>query len=207
MVKYTERCPRRSADLLKTNYIIELALLKNFEIYGGFKYMVIFLCGFMGCGKSTVGRELATIMGTKFIDMDTYIEEKEGMKIPEIFATKGEPYFRQVEADTVVELSQGNAIVGCGGGAMLNPNSAEVGRTNGKVVFLDVPFEVCYERIQGDTNRPIVVSNTRQQLEDIYNQRHEIYAKNCSFKVDVDGYVSPFENARNIQNLLKFMLK
>lgn len=169
--------------------------------------MVIFLCGFMGCGKSTVGRELASIMGSKFIDMDTYIEEKEGMRIPDIFAKKGEPYFRKIEAETVVELSKGNAIVGCGGGAMLNSASAEVGRTNGIVTFLDVPFNVCYERIQGDSNRPIVMNNTKEQLESIYNQRHEIYEKNCSFKIDIDGYVSPFENARNIHNLLKSIVK
>ena len=148
--------------------------------------MVIFLCGFMGCGKSTVGKELAKLMGTKFVDMDTYIETKEGMSIPEIFAQKGEPYFRKVEAETVVELSKGNAIVGCGGGAMLNTTSAEVGRKSGQVIFLDVPFNVCYKRIKGDTNRPIVMNNSKEQLQDIFNQRHEIYQANSSFKVDVN---------------------
>lgn len=169
--------------------------------------MVVFLCGFMGCGKSTVGRELAKIRGTKFIDMDTYIEDKEGMKISEIFATKGEPYFRNVEAQTVIELSKENAIVGCGGGAMLNPTSAEVGRTKGKVIFLDVPFKICYERIKGDTNRPIVMNNSPEQLEEIYNQRHEVYEKHCSLKVGINGDTSPFENARNVQKLLKSVSK
>lgn len=169
--------------------------------------MVIFLCGFMGCGKSTVGKELAKLMGTKFIDMDTYIEESEGMSIPEIFAQKGEPYFREVEANTVVELSKTNAVVGCGGGAMLNPTSAEVGRTHGQVVFLDVPFADCYERIQGDTNRPIVMNNSKEQLEEIYNQRHSVYEKNASFRADVSAEVSPFENARTIHALIKVLCK
>lgn len=169
--------------------------------------MVIFLCGFMGCGKSTVGKELAKLMGTKFVDMDTYIETKEGMSIPEIFAQKGEPYFRKVEVETVVELSKGNAIVGCGGGAMLNTTSAEVGRKSGQVIFLDVPFNVCYKRIKGDTNRPIVMNNSKEQLQDIFNQRHEIYQANSSFKVDVNAEVSPFENARTINSLVKLLCK
>lgn len=167
--------------------------------------MVIFLCGFMGCGKSTVGKELANLIGTKFIDMDSYIEKKEGLKIPQIFSTKGEPYFRKIEAETVIELSKTNAIIGCGGGAMINPKSAEVGRKSGKVIFLDVPFEICYERIQGDTNRPIVINNTKEQLENIYNERHKIYEENCSIKIEINGYISPFENARNIQKYLKLI--
>lgn len=169
--------------------------------------MVIFLCGFMGCGKSTVGRELAKLMGSKFIDMDTYIETKEGISISEIFAQKGEPYFRSVEADTVIELSKTNAIVGCGGGAMLNPISAEVARNAGLVIFLDVPFSACYDRIKGDKNRPIVMNNSKEQLENIFNERHTIYKANCSFKVDVDSDVSPFENARTINSLIKLLCK
>lgn len=169
--------------------------------------MIIFLCGFMGCGKSTIGKELAKLMGSKFIDMDTYIETKEGMSISEIFAQKGEPYFRSVEAETVLELSKVNAIVGCGGGAMLNPVSAEVGRKAGQVIFLDVPFNACYDRIQGDTNRPIVMNNSKEQLEDIFNQRHTVYEANCSFKVDVNVDVSPFENARTINSLAKLLCK
>lgn len=169
--------------------------------------MVVFLCGFMGCGKSTVGRELARLMGSKFIDMDSYIESKEKMSIPQIFASKGEPYFRQVEAQTVVELSNTNAIVGCGGGAMLNPTSAEVGRKAGQVIFLDVPFETCYERIKGDTNRPIVMSNSKEELESIFNSRHAIYKENSSYVLDINGSVSPFENARNIQMFIKLLCK
>lgn len=169
--------------------------------------MVIFLCGFMGCGKSTVGKELAKLMGSKFIDMDTYIENKEQLSIPEIFSQKGEPYFRQVEAQTVIELSKTNAIVGCGGGAMLNSTSAEVGRKNGLVIFLDVPFSTCYDRIKDDSNRPIVMNNSKEQLEKIFNDRHSIYQANSSFKVDIDSNVSPFENARTINSLVKLLCK
>ncbi|MCC8068574.1 MAG: shikimate kinase [Ruminococcus sp.] len=169
--------------------------------------MVIFLCGFMGCGKSTVGKELAKLMGNKFIDMDIYIETKENMSIPEIFAQKGEPYFRQIEAETVVELSKSNAIVGCGGGAMLNSTSAEIGRRSGVVIFLDVPFSTCYDRIKNDSNRPIVMNNSKEQLEQIFNGRRSIYQANSSFKVDVDSNVSPFENARTINSLVKLLVK
>ena len=90
---------------------------------------------------------------------------------------------------------------------MLNTTSAEVGRKSGQVIFLDVPFNVCYKRIKGDTNRPIVMNNSKEQLQDIFNQRHEIYQANSSFKVDVNAEVSPFENARTINSLVKLLCK
>lgn len=164
--------------------------------------MTIFLCGFMGCGKSTVGSLLAKKLGCRFCDTDELIVKNQEMTIPEIFAQKGEPYFRQVEAETVKSLCGKNTIVACGGGAMQNAETAETVRKNGGIiVYLNVPFAVCYERIKNDTNRPIVVNNTKEQLEEIYNHRNDIYIKNSTIMVEAVG--NPTEIAGSIIDVVR----
>lgn len=148
--------------------------------------MTIYLCGFMGCGKSTTGKLLAQKAGLKFTDLDDYIEEKEGMSIPEIFSQKGEPYFREREAQAVKELSAENSVVACGGGTIINDNSARIARENGTVFFLDIPFETCYDRIKDDAHRPLVANNTKEQLHEIFSKRHDIYMKNSTLAIDAD---------------------
>ena len=81
--------------------------------------MTIFLCGFMGCGKTTVGEILAKQLGLPLIDTDAYIVEQEGRSIPEIFAQEGEPYFRKVEAQAIRTLCTKNAVIACGGICLL----------------------------------------------------------------------------------------
>ena len=102
--------------------------------------MTIFLCGFMGCGKTTVGEILAKKLGLPLIDTDAYIVEQEGKSIPDIFAQDGEPYFRKKEAEAIRTLCTQNAVISCGGGAMLNPDSADYARKNGAVVRWTSPL-------------------------------------------------------------------
>ncbi len=83
------------------------------------KPLSVYLCGFMGCGKSHIGRQLAAALGRRFIDLDRYIVNAEGMTIPEIFDKYGEPHFRKLEAKYIRELS-GGRIVATGGGALIN---------------------------------------------------------------------------------------
>lgn len=164
--------------------------------------MTIFLCGFMGCGKSTVGSLLAKKNGCGFCDTDELVVKNQGMTIPEIFAQKGEPYFRKVEAETVKSLCGKNTVVACGGGAMLNSDTAKTVKENGGIiVYLNVPFEECYSRISGDTNRPIVMNNTKEQLEEIYNKRHTIYMANSTVMVEATG--SPTEITSAITDILR----
>ena len=148
--------------------------------------MTIYLCGFMGCGKSTIGKLLAQKTGLKFTDLDDYIEKTEKMSIPEIFAEKGESYFREKEAKDVKDLSAENSVVACGGGTIINDNSARIARENGTVFFLDIPFEVCYDRIKGDSHRPLVANNTKDQLHETFDKRHDIYLKNSTLTVNAD---------------------
>jgi len=161
----------------------------------------VYLCGFMGCGKSTVGKILARRCGCGFIDMDDYIVDREGMTIPQIFADKGEKYFRDTETAVIRELAEKNCIIACGGGAMLKSENADIAGKNGTVVYIDIPFEACYERISGDTNRPLVMNNSKEQLEEIYNGRVPVYKVNST--VAVDGTGSPDEVASRIYDVVR----
>lgn len=165
--------------------------------------MTVFLCGFMGCGKTTVGRIAAKKLGYGFCDSDELIVEREGMSIPEIFAEKGEPYFRQVEAEIIKSLCGKNTIVACGGGAMLNPDTAAAAAKAGAVIFIDLDFEVCYERISGDENRPIVMSSTKEELEERFNSRHDVYMKHSTMQIDGSG--SPLSTAELITDAVKML--
>lgn len=143
----------------------------------------------MGCGKTTAGKLLAEKLGCGFYDMDDYIIEKEKMEIPRIFAEKGEKYFREAETEAVRELAGKSGIIACGGGAMLKKENAAIASAAGTVVYIDVPFETCYSRISGDRNRPIVMNNTKEELEIIYNGRAALYSENSSVTVSGNGSV------------------
>ncbi len=163
--------------------------------------MTIFLCGFMGCGKTTVGKLAAKKLGCSFYDSDELIVENQQMSIPDIFAQKGEPYFRAVEADTIRSLCGKTAVVACGGGAMLNPDSAKAAAESGAVIFLDVDFETCYSRICGDSNRPIAASSTKEELLQRFNTRREIYMKHANICINSNG--SPIETVELIADAVK----
>ncbi len=143
----------------------------------------IYLCGFMGCGKSHVGKILASELGMPLVDLDKYIVTSEKMSIPNIFEKFGEPHFRSLEAKYIRELSGGN-VVATGGGALINDATAEFARKSGISVYINTSFELCYKRIKGDKNRPLVINNTPEQLEELYNKRDVIYRKNSTFMVN-----------------------
>ena len=164
--------------------------------------MTVFLCGFMGCGKTTVGKLAAKKLGCGFTDTDDLIVRTLDMTIPEIFAQKGEPFFRKTEAEIVKSLCGKKTVAACGGGAMLNPDTAKAARDSGSaVVFLDVPFEVCYERIKGDTNRPIVMNSTKEELKALYDKRREVYLSHSN--VHITCAESPIRTAELIAEALK----
>ncbi len=163
--------------------------------------MTIFLCGFMGCGKTTVGEILAEKLRLPLIDTDAYIVEQAGKSIPDIFAQDGEPYFRKIEAEAIRTLCTQEAVISCGGGAMLNPESAAYARENGAVVLLDESFAVCYDRIKDDTNRPIVQRSTPAELEALFQKRAGIYRAHASHVVT--GGSTPKEMAEKIIAALK----
>ncbi|MBR1738901.1 MAG: shikimate kinase [Ruminococcus sp.] len=164
--------------------------------------MTIFLCGFMGCGKTTSGKLAAKKLGCGFYDTDEMIVASEGMSIPEIFAQKGEPYFRRAEAEIVRSLCGRQAVAACGGGALLNPDTAEAIRSSGgAIVFIDADFETCYERICGDTNRPIAAASSKEELLERFDSRRNIYLAHAT--AVVSNPTTPMETAEEIIRVSK----
>ena len=160
--------------------------------------MTVFLCGFMGCGKSTSGKLAAKKMGCGLCDTDDLIVRTLDMSIPDIFEQKGEPFFRKTEAEIVKSLCGKTIVAACGGGAMLNPETAKAARDAGAaVVFLDVPFDICYERISGDENSPIAAKSTREELLELFNNRRSVYLSHSTVRIDC-GNSSPIEIAEKI---------
>ena len=148
--------------------------------------MKIYLCGFMGCGKSRIGRELAKKTGMRFADLDEFIVEHEKMPIPEIFERFGEPHFRELEAKYIREMPD-NSVVALGGGAIINENTAKTAKQTGKVVFLDADFETCYGRIKNDSNRPLAYNNPKEKVRELFDTRRPIYTERADIITDADG--------------------
>lgn len=159
------------------------------------------LCGFMGCGKTTCGRILAEKLNRRFVDLDEYIEQKEGMSVSEIFAKKGEPAFRQMEADAVEELSHtGGLVIAAGGGTLLKPENAAALRANGIVVLLDASLEAVRERLKDDTARPLLHQpNSADAIDFLYRERLAGYRAAADFIVPADG--TPEETVESVIRL------
>ncbi len=161
--------------------------------------MKIYLCGFMGCGKSRIGSELARKTGMKFADLDSYITEREGMTIPEIFERFGEAHFRELEARYIAEMPD-NSVTALGGGAIINDKTAETARRTGRVIFLDVDFDTCYERIKNDSNRPLAYNSPREKVKELYDTRRPVYAERADIITDASG--SPIQIVERIREKL-----
>jgi shikimate dehydrogenase len=135
----------------------------------------IYLYGFMGCGKSYIAEK----SGLNYIDLDSQLGD-----IPKIFAEHGEQYFRSLEFSA---LKTANAdIISLGGGALTNPEAAKYAKENAVVVFIDTGFEVCYERIKNDPNRPLAASKTKEELLALYNSRLAHYREAADFTIKGD---------------------
>ena len=145
----------------------------------------IFLCGFMGAGKSSVGRALAKELGWPLLDTDALIERENG-PIPQIFAEKGEPYFRCLETELAHRLAQTEEVVISTGGGFVLSQGVQDSLKDSLVIYLDVPFEACWQRIKNN-DRPLVRSNSKEALREIYRKRAEIYRSVSRFSVSNTG--------------------
>lgn len=151
----------------------------------------IFLVGFMGSGKSTFGRRLAKSLEYAFIDMDTYIEERAGKTIPEIFEQDGEEHFRQLESQAIVDLSdQVHCVIATGGGApCFNDNMVKMNEV-GVTVFLELSPKKIAERLSLDpTERPVLEGKKGEELIDLITEKlmnREPYYYQAKHIVDAD---------------------
>jgi shikimate kinase len=158
----------------------------------------LILCGFMGCGKTTVGKLLAKRLGLEYIDLDDEIIREAGMPIPDIFSIYGEAHFRDLEHEAVHNLARRvNCVVSTGGGAMTFDRNIEAIDQRDLVVFLDAPFEVCYSRIK-DSDRPILRQNTPEQFQALFARRREAYRKAAQNGLTIDAGRSADEVAADI---------
>ncbi|MGN0458674.1 MAG: shikimate kinase [Eubacterium sp.] len=145
----------------------------------------IVLCGFMGSGKTVVGKELAKIMGIKFVDTDEMIEAEQGIAIKAIFATHGEDYFRDLEFEMCKKVAQmKNCVVSTGGGAMTFERNVEAIKQGAKIVFLDASFETICDRIGDSTTRPLF--QDRVKARQLYDERKDKYISAADYIIDGD---------------------
>ena len=163
----------------------------------------IILCGFMGCGKSTVGRNLARKSGRKFLDMDAYIEEKAGMTVSEIFDKYGEDGFRDMEHKACLELAEmSDLVVASGGGAFTFERNVRAFKGRDTIVFLDVPLEVIKNRLKNDKTRPLLQRPDKDKaMKELYDKRYPIYKKTAD--IVVAGQNTPLKTVFQVMNAVE----
>lgn len=138
----------------------------------------ICLTGMMGAGKSSVAKFLAKEKNINALDIDNIIEKNENMSVSEIFAQKGEDYFRKIEQETIFKLFKPkNLIISLGGGAFENQQTREFLLKNSKVVYLKTSPKIIFERIKNDKSRPLLSNKMNiENITNLLNKREKNYA-------------------------------
>jgi shikimate kinase len=165
--------------------------------------MRIFLTGFMGAGKTTVGRLLGALLGLQFVDLDDEIERRAESTIREIVEANGEPWFRRLELEALQSiLGRGEAVIATGGGTMTSELGARLIRDEGLSVWLNPAFSTIVERIGtlGKTDRPLF--REEAQVLALYRERLPAYRKS-DLIVDVGPDEAPEQVAARIALLLR----
>lgn len=138
------------------------------------------LIGFMGTGKSVLGRRVAALAGRPFFDMDTEIEKRAGKPIPRIFAEDGEPAFRDMESALAAEWGGAltGTVISCGGGVVLREENLRALSANGVLVCLTARPEIILERTARARNRPLLETQDREKkIRDLLAARAPLYAR------------------------------
>ncbi|MEP4076195.1 shikimate kinase [Haloferula sp.] len=151
----------------------------------------IVLVGFMGCGKSTIGRKLEHLLGYPLVDTDQLIEQKTGTPVAEIFASRGEDYFRELEAAILHELAAPDAprrIISTGGGIVTRKRNRALIKQLGYVVWLQAPVDIILERTGRNRDRPLLnTDNPREKVESMLAERKPMYAAAADIEVETVG--------------------
>ena len=147
----------------------------------------IILCGFMGCGKTTIGKCIAKLSNLKFIDMDDYIINKSGMPVTEIFDKYGENYFRDLEHNACKDIAlMKGVIIAAGGGALtFERNIKALKKYNGKIIFIEIPLNEIAKRLKGDKSRPMLnCDNKDKAMKELYEKRYPLYKAAADYIID-----------------------
>jgi shikimate kinase len=167
----------------------------------------IFLVGMMGCGKTTIGQTLARALRYQFIDTDGVIVQLTQQSVNAIFATQGEPHFRELETQVLAELAaHTRLVIGTGGGIVLK-------RTNwghlrqGLVIWLDVPLDDLWQRLRNDTSRPLLQGvNPYQTLRKLLRDRQPLYQQ-ADLRIAPEFGAEPQQVVTQILTLLPTVLR
>lgn len=170
---------------------------------GDFIMKNIILTGFMGTGKTAVGRELSRLLNMKLIDIDTEIEKSENMTISEIFRRFGEAMFREIETEMVKKVSQNtNAVISTGGGVVLRKENLDIFRKNGIIVCLTATPETILERTKTSNERPLLqIEDPIRRIRELLNFRKPYYDK-ADIMIDTEGK-NPLQIAEEIVEKVK----
>lgn len=149
----------------------------------------IYLIGFMGVGKSTIGKLLAEKINGQLIEMDETIEAEQQTSINEIFATQGEAYFRDLESALVEKISsKDNQVVSCGGGVVLREENVSIMKKSGTIIFLSATPETVFERVRYSKTRPLLNGNmSPEYIKGLMEKRRKYYEEAADITIATDG--------------------
>lgn len=158
----------------------------------------IVLVGFMGTGKTTVGRILSEKTGMPLVDMDTLLADRAGKTINQIFAEDGEPAFRRMEHELACELAaEHGQIISTGGGIVLNPANVAAFEKTGLVVCLLADAATVLDRVRHDDSRPLLAGDKETQIINLLETRKPLYEA-VRHRIDTSGRPSPLPTAEEI---------
>lgn len=165
---------------------------------------MLYLIGFMGVGKTTIGKQIAALNKVVFIDTDSQIEKETSKSIKEIFETDGEIAFRKLETDTIRSINR-KAIIACGGGLPAHNNNIEYLKHKGTVIYLKASTETLIKRLEKNKNkRPLISKLTNDKLLEfirkILKEREKTY-KQADYTIETDNKTVK-EVLREINSLL-----
>lgn len=162
----------------------------------------IALIGFMGSGKTTVGKLLAKTMDMKFVDIDKVIEAYEKKSINDIFHEKGQNYFRDLEREVILQESLKNdCVIATGGGSILDNENIKRLKETSFIVFLNATIECLYLRLKDNTTRPILndVEDKRKLIEELLEKRKFLYQMSADYIIDINEYTNIYETVDKIK--------
>lgn len=157
----------------------------------------ICLVGFMGCGKSTLGKLLSNVLDKTYVDLDEYIEAENNSLIAEIFSSYGEQYFRQLENEALKNVLKSEVdIIATGGGIISVEENIELLKEC-NTFYLEHDFDTLYNRISGDSLRPLVTSYV--ELKERYESRIDSYKTSCKHIINCEG--------KTVQDIVQEVIK
>ena len=164
--------------------------------------MRIILIGFMGVGKTTIGKIIAKKLKLNFVDMDNYIEKREGKSISKIFEDYGEQHFRKLESESLKDLIKSdNIVISTGGGIVTTKENSDILKKEKIVIFLDANTQTILNNLYKEIDkRPLLrnSNNVENTISNLLNERYEKYNSICDIKIDI--------NEKNIEEVVSQIL-